>query len=70
MTWSTMMLSMMAAGIASERQDPRVIGLWSGILSSTTAVVWTWFNLRGRLPEPALRGVEPDEVEVHGDPQR
>lgn len=70
MTWSTMMLSMMAAGIASEHHDARVIGLWSGILSSTTAVVWTWFNLHGRLPEPALRGVDPEEVEVHGDPQR
>ncbi len=70
LTWSTMMLSMTAAGIASERQSPRMIGLWSGILSSTTAIAWTWLDWTKRLPEPALEGVEPEEVEVHGDPQR
>ena len=68
MTWSTMMLSMMGAGIASQSASPRVIGAWSGILSSTTAVFWAWANLRGKLPEPPEAGVEPREVEVHGDP--
>jgi predicted MFS family arabinose efflux permease len=67
-TWMTMMLSMGAAGIASDHVSPRVIGLWSGVLSSSTAIFWAWGNLAGRLPEPALEGVEPDEVEVHGDP--
>lgn len=68
MIWSTMMVSMMAAGIASEFWDARRIGLWSGVLSGSTALVWTWLNLRGRLPEPPREGVDPREVEVHGEP--
>ena len=67
--WSTMMLSMMAAGIASQYTDPRTIGAVSGILSSTTAIFWGWAHWTGRLPEPAREGVEPEEVEVHGDPR-
>ena len=67
-TWMTMMLSMGMAGIASDHVSPRVIGLWSGILSSSTAIFWAWGNLAGRLPEPAIEGVAPEEVEVHGDP--
>jgi len=67
-TWLTMMLSMGIAGLASVHVSPRVIGAWSGVLSSTTAIFWAWANWRGRLPEPALAGVDPDEVEVHGDP--
>jgi MFS family permease len=68
MTWSTMMVSMMAAGIASESVSPRVIGVWSGVFSSSTALFWSWLNLAGRLPEPAAKGVEPQEIEVHGEP--
>ncbi len=68
MTWSTMMVSMMAAGIASESVSPRVIGVWSGVFSSSTALFWSWLNLAGRLPEPPARGVEPREVELHGEP--
>jgi MFS family permease len=68
MTWSTMMLSMAGAGVASESWSPRTIGVVSGLLSSSTAFFWLWANWRGRLPEPAREGVEPDEVEVHGDP--
>jgi MFS family permease len=68
MSWSTMMLSMFAAGLASTRVSPRTIGAWAGFLSSTTGLFWAWANLRGRLPEPKLEGVEPKEVEVHGDP--
>ena len=63
-----MMMSMMGAGIASQSYSPRVIGAWSGVLSSTTAIAWTWLNLTGRLPEPMRPGVEPEEVEVHGEP--
>lgn len=51
-TWGVMMLSMTAAGAASETVPPRVIGFWSGVLSSMTALYWTWANLAGRLPEP------------------
>ena len=67
-TWMTMMASMALAGFASDVVSPRVIGVVSGVLSSTTAVFWGWQNYRGRLPEPAREGVEPEEVEVHGDP--
>lgn len=67
-TWLTMMVSMGIAGLVSVHTSPRVIGAWSGVLSSTTAIFWAWANLGGRLPEPAVMGVEPDEVEVHGDP--
>jgi hypothetical protein len=67
-TWATMMVSMAIAGFLSDHVSPRTIGLWAGVLSSTTAVLWGWGNLSGRLPEPAFAGVEPQEVEVHGDP--
>ena len=66
--WMTMMLSMGVAGLASDHVSPRVIGAWSGVLSSTTAIFWAWANWTGRLPEPALSGVDPEEIEVHGDP--
>ncbi len=68
MTWSTMMVSMMLAGIASQYYDPRVIGACAGVLSSTTAIFWGWAHWTGRLPEPERQGVEPEEVEVHGEP--
>ncbi len=65
--WSVMMISMLLAGIASEHWDARAIGTVAGLLSSTTAIYWAWANLTGRLPEPALEGVEPEEIEIHGD---
>jgi len=68
MVWSTMMISMMLAGIASQYYDPRMIGAAAGVLSSTTAIFWGWANWTGRLPEPAPEGVRPEEVEVHGEP--
>jgi MFS family permease len=68
MQWSVMMLSMAGAGAASIVWSPRTIGVWSGLLSSSTAFFWLWANWTGRLPEPAREGVEPEEIEVHGDP--
>jgi hypothetical protein len=68
LTWTTMMLSMLGAGIASTSWSPRTIGAVSGVLSSCTALFWGWANWSGRLPEPAVEGVNPDEVEIHGDP--
>jgi MFS family permease len=68
MQWSTMMLSMAGAGVTSETWSPRTIGVVSGLLSSSTAFFWLWANWTGRLPEPAREGVEPEEIEVHGDP--
>jgi MFS family permease len=67
-TWATMMVSMAISGLLSDHVSPRTIGLWAGVLSSTTAIFWGWGNMSGRLPEPVLSGVEPEEVEVHGDP--
>ncbi len=66
--WMTMMLSMAVAGLASTHVSPRVIGAWAGVFSSSTAIFWGWANWRGRLPEPALSGVDPDDIEVHDDP--
>jgi len=67
-TWATMMVSMAIAGLLSDHVSPRMIGLWAGVLSSTTAIFWGWGNLSGKLPEPAMAGIAPEEVEVHGDP--
>ncbi|MGE5647100.1 MAG: MFS transporter [Acidobacteriota bacterium] len=64
LTWAVMMLSMTAAGIASQAWGPRTIGAWSGVLSSTTALAWGYLNLTGRLPEPKAEGVERNEIEV------
>jgi MFS family permease len=68
-SWSVMMLSMMAAGAASISYSPRVIGLWSGAISSTTAIFWTWANWSGRLPEPPTQAVsESEAAEVKAEP--
>jgi len=67
MNWSTMMLSMMAAGIASQHVGIRLIGVVSGLFSSSTAIFWGWANWAGKLPEPEQ--TEDDvAVEIHGDP--
>jgi MFS family permease len=66
--WMTMMLSMAIAGLASTHVSPRVIGAWAGVFSSSTAIFWGWANWTGRLPEPALSGVDPDDIDVHDDP--
>jgi hypothetical protein len=63
-----MMVSMMFAGIASQYYDRRSIGAVAGVLSSTTAIFWGWAHWTGRLPEPALEGIDPEDVEVHGEP--
>jgi MFS family permease len=50
--WSVMIVSMAAAGIASQYVGPRTIGLVAGVFGSLTAVVWAWMDWSGRLPEP------------------
>jgi MFS family permease len=67
--WSVMMLSMLAAGLASQQYDPRTIGAVAGALSSSTALFWGWAHFSGRLPEPIRAGVDPGEVEVHDEPR-
>jgi MFS family permease len=66
-TWSVMLVSMLLAGAASQSWNPRTIGAIAGILSSTTAIFWGVANFAGRLPDPVRRGVEPEDVEVHGE---
>ncbi len=67
LNWSTMMLSMLGAGLASQHYSVRAIGACSGLLSSSTAIFWGWANWTGRLPEPK-RLPNPTPVGVHGDP--
>ena len=50
--WSVMIVSMAAAGIASQYVGPRTIGLVAGAFGSLTAIVWAWMDWSGRLPEP------------------
>ncbi len=64
LVWATMMLSMLAAGLASQSIDPRVIGAVAGTVSSTTALYWLWADHAGLLVEPSTRGRDPDDVEV------
>ena len=66
--WSVMMLSMTAAGIASQSVNARTIGAVAGALSSTTAVFWGWAHLTGRLPEPLPEPAHQQEIEIHGEP--
>ena len=54
LTWATMMISMMATGLATTRYGPRAIGAVAGLVSSLTAVGWTYLNWSGRLPEPPV----------------
>ena len=67
-TWMTMMVSMALAGLASQSMSPRIIGTVAGCFSASTALFWGWANWRGKLPEPDPAGIEPEEIEVHGDP--
>jgi MFS family permease len=57
LTWTMMMVSMMAAGIASTHYSPRLIGTIAGLLSSTTAIFWGWANWTKRLPLPQTLGL-------------
>jgi predicted MFS family arabinose efflux permease len=65
LVWSTMMLSMLAAGIASQSIDPRAIGAVSGVLSSCTAIYWIWADRVGLLKEPKLDRTDIDDAELH-----
>jgi MFS family permease len=50
--WSVMIVSMAAAGIASQYVSPRTIGLVAGAFGTMTAAAWGWADWRGHLPEP------------------
>ena len=49
---AVMIVSMAAAGIASQYVGPRTIGLVAGAFGSLTALAWAWLDATGRLPEP------------------
>lgn len=64
LVWATMMLSMLAAGLASQSVDPRTIGAVAGVVSSLTALYWLWADRVGLLVEPTTKGGDPDDLEV------
>ncbi len=57
--WSAMIVSMAAAGIASQYYSPRTIGLIAGALGLLTALAWAWCDWTGRLPEPKQEASTP-----------
>lgn len=67
LVWSTMLVSMMIAGIASQFTSPRTIGLWAGAFSTTTALYWWWAMRKGWLREPEGPAHAPAEDEEYGD---
>jgi hypothetical protein len=52
--WAVMVVSMAAAGIASQYVSPRTIGLVAGALGVVTALIWAWMDGTGRLREPSV----------------
>ncbi|MBS1858827.1 MAG: MFS transporter [Acidobacteria bacterium] len=54
MRWACMIVSMAAAGIASQYYSARTIGLVAGALGGATALAWAWMDASGRLPEPEV----------------
>ena len=68
-TWSTMMLSMAGAGVASQYVDPRTIGAIVGRAQFQYGdILGLGATGPAGCPSPALAGIEPEEIEVHGDP--
>jgi len=55
--WSVMIVSMAAAGIASQYYSARSIGLVAGAFGSLTALAWAWCDFTNRLPEPGNRSI-------------
>jgi MFS family permease len=53
--WSAMIVSMAAAGIASQYAGPRTIGLVAGAFGLATALGWAALDAARRLPEPGSR---------------
>jgi MFS family permease len=60
----TMILSLSAAGVASEFLTIRTVGAIAGALSASTTIFWVWADAAGRLPEPQrITLPESDEME-------
>ena len=58
MTNVTMIMSLSAAGVASEHFSIRAVGVAAGVLSASTTIFWTWTALMDKLTEPRA---EPHE---------
>ncbi len=70
LNWGTMMLSMTAAGAASEYFPVRTIATVAGALSGSTSIFWALANWRGKIPEPPAAGHHKDEEKeerYHGE---
>lgn len=67
--WAVMMISMAAAGVASEYYSPRAIGVVAGALGCLTAMGWAWADWRGKLPEPVEAAPAPEEARLSVEPQ-
>jgi hypothetical protein len=61
--WSAMIVSMAAAGIASQYFGPRAIGLVAGALGLVTALAWGFCDWAGLLPDPGSEPVAPPAQE-------
>ena len=57
--WSTMMVSMALAGVASQYFSPQAIGVVAGLLAMATALAWAWADWRGLLPQPIEEQTKP-----------
>jgi hypothetical protein len=64
--WSVMILSMAAAGVASQYTGPRTIGLVAGAFGLLTALAWGWLDMSGRLPQPESSVELPYRPELSG----
>ncbi|HWC96402.1 MAG TPA: MFS transporter [Candidatus Sulfopaludibacter sp.] len=49
---AVMIVSMAAAGIASQYTGPRTIALIAGAFGALTALAWAWLDVTGHLPDP------------------
>lgn len=64
MVWATMMVSLTAAGVASESYSPRSIGAVAGSCAIVAGAVWLWADRSGRLPPPTEPESDPADVEM------
>jgi hypothetical protein len=59
--WSVMIVSMAAAGVASQHFSPRTIGLAAGVFGLVTGLGWWLADITGRLPQPQIAAPQLDE---------
>jgi len=57
-TLTTMLVSMLVAGLATTAFGPRPVALAAGVLSGSTGLWWALANWRGKLREPATYAIE------------